>query len=169
MINNFLKLHDKNISDIIKVGFIDIEDGYAQMSFANKYLFIEFDSFLLKFTSIEQYSQLQVEIVSDVTFDIELDDDLIPARASVATIVLTDDMGDNKINSIELFNCSNKTDQNIQCDAMSIYLESGQELFIDPTYYFGLNIGGKEQKEKWFVNLPGDRNNVISELIEIAS
>jgi hypothetical protein len=165
MINNILKLKDKNISDIIKIGFVDIEDGFSHMNFADKYLFIEFDTFFLKLTSVEQYSQLQIEITSKISFDAELDDALIPAQASIATIVLTDDMADNRINSLEIYNCSDRQDQNILCEALSIYLTCGQELFIDPTYYFGLNIGGKEQKEKWLINLAVDSTKIISEII----
>lgn len=167
MINKLLKLENQNISDIIKIGFVDIEDGVAHMSFADKYLFIEFDEFFLKLTSVGQYSQLQIEITSKISFDIELDEDLIPAQASIATVVLIDDMADNRINSLEIYNCINQQNQNILCDAISIYLISGQELFIDPTYYFGLNIGGKEQREKWLTNLSVDSTKVTSEIINL--
>lgn len=161
------ELLNKRISDIIKIGFTTLENGYAHMSFLDRYLFIELDSVILKLTSVDQYSQLEFEITPEITFDIELDDDLTPGKASVATIILTDNMADNRIDTIELFYCGDKTDSKTTCHAISIYLACGQEIFIDPTYYFGLNIGGKEQKEKWLLNLPNGAENVTSEVINL--
>ncbi|MCT4597242.1 MAG: hypothetical protein N4A50_05115 [Vallitalea sp.] len=41
--------------------------------------------------------------------------------------------------------------ENLECDIVEFELESGQVLFLD-LMFFGLNIGGLEQKELWEEN-----------------
>jgi hypothetical protein len=149
----FTKLKNKNITDIVRVGFIDIEDNIAEMTIMNEYMFIEFDDIFLKLTSVEQYSRLKIELSDNLSFDFEIDEDMIKSKVSVDTIMLDDTMADNRIDFLELYTSSTIDDNQLICDAISIHLVCNQEIFIDPSFYFGLNVGGINQKKKWFDNL----------------
>lgn len=35
------------------------------------------------------------------------------------------------------------------CAAAKIILENGQMIFLDPSFVYGIGIGGKEQEEYW--------------------
>lgn len=163
MITERLK-QSASVKDILKVGFLDLEENPIQVSLIDKYLFIELERFFLKLTSTHQNSRLKVEITSDTNFDTSPYQDFTIAITSVATIILTDNMADNSVASIEIYNLLDESEQAILCEAMSINLVCGQEIFIDPSYYFGLNVGGKEQKEKWLINLP-ENSTVQSKMI----
>jgi len=150
----FSCLNNQPITDIVKVGFVDMAADCAEVSFMDRYLFMEFGSFFLKFTSVEQYSLLKIEIVPQISFDFETDEDLRKAKASVATLILTDNMADNRIVRINVYGPENHEGHHVVCKAISLILVCGQELFIDPSYYFGLNVGGADQKQKWVDNIP---------------
>ena len=119
------------------------------------YLFIEFEEYILKLESINQYSKLKIKFVDEVMFDFdfEIEEDMIFAKNSVAELILIDTMVDNRIESLECYNMELR-DEGFECDSFFIKLFSGQELFFDPTYIFGINIGGKKQKESWLKDLP---------------
>lgn len=38
------------------------------------------------------------------------------------------------------------------CEAIEIKLVNGRVIFLDTSYYFGINIGGKEQEQIWKIN-----------------
>ena len=160
----FSNLGDLTITDIIKVGFIDLEDDVLEMTIMNDTLFVEFNDTFLKFTSIEQYSKLKIEIVEVVSFDFDMIEDVKPAKVSVSTIILTDTMADNTIDFLEIYSPTIK-DEYIICDSVSIHLVCKQEIFVDPTFYFGLNVGGAGQKDKWLENLDSSKSKQVPKMV----
>ena len=105
----------------------------------------------IKFESINQFSKLQLKIVDFIEYDFEIDEDMIRAKSSVGEIILNDTMANgNDIDTIIFYNL--EVQEELICDAVEIKLVNGQVIFLDPSYYFGINIGEKEQKQIWKIN-----------------
>lgn len=56
----------------------------------------------------------------------------------------------NDIDNITFYNL--ETQEELVCGAVELRLVNGQVIFLDPSYYFGINIGGREQKQIWEIN-----------------
>ena len=66
MINYFFKkLAQQSIIDLLQIGVVEIEDGVAEMTTMHIYLFIEFEEYILKLESINQYSKLKIKLVDE--------------------------------------------------------------------------------------------------------
>lgn len=149
-------LKGNNIEDIYVTGFVDVEDGMAHFYHDLRCIYFEINSQYIKFEAIEQFSKLRIRIVDSVTYDFEVDEDMMKAQSSVSEIVLNATLAiGNDIDNIIFYNL--KEQEELICDAIEIKLVNGQVIFLDPSYYFGINIGGKEQKQIWELNL---RNTV---------
>ena len=160
----FDKIKQENISDILLSGVVDIENGIAEFTPMLTYMFFEFDTKIIKFESIEQSSKLKIEYVNSITYDFEVEEDMYPAKSSINEIVMTDTMAENIVKSVEIYGGVSRNNELI-CDAVCFKLNCGQQLFLDPTYFFGINIGGNEQKKAWFNNYPNTESNTINKVM----
>lgn len=150
-----LKSH--SITDIYLTGFIDIENGTAQFYHDLRFLYFEISPLYIEFESISQFSRLKIKIKDSVEHNFKIDKDMIKAQSSVSEIILNDTMSNgNNINSIVFYNLEEQ--EEITCDAIELNLGNGQMIFLDPSYYFGINIGGTRQKQIWEINLNKDKN-----------
>lgn len=167
MIEDLKKLtKGHNIEDIYLTGFIDIDDGIAQFCHDLRFVYFEINSKYIKFESINQFSKLKLKIVDSIEYDFEIDEDMIRAKSSVSEIVLNDTMANgNDIDNIIFYNLEGQ--EEIICDAVEIKLVNGQVIFLDPSYYFGINIGGKEQKQLWKINFK-ENENIVETCIRIS-
>lgn len=145
-------LKDNNIEDIYLTGFVDIENGIAQFYHDLRFIYFELNSRYIEFESVNQYSKLRIKIVDSVSYNYEIDEDMIRGKSSVSEVILSDTMAKgNSIDNIIFYNLEEQ--EELICDAIEINLVNGQVIFLDPSYYFGINIGGKEQEQKWKINL----------------
>ncbi len=138
--------NNSEITDIIICGTVDNDDNIFQFYFDLRVVYVECGSNYLRLESVNQYSMLNFSVVDYIKFDYEIDEDMHRARSSVKDIVL-DNSGavGNNIHEIVLYD---RIERDI-CAAMKIRLENGQEIFIDPSYIFGINIGGEKQHTIW--------------------
>ena len=151
---------DNNIEDIYLTGFVDIEDGIAQFYQDLRFIYFEINSKYIEFESINQFSKLKLKIVDSIQHNYEIDEDMMRAKSSIGEIILNDTMANgNDIDNIIFYNLEEKDE--LICDAVEIELVNGQVIFLDPSYYFGINIGGEEQKQIWKINFK--ENVTISE------
>lgn len=145
-------IKDKSIEDIYLTGFIDIEKGMAQFYHDLRFIYFEIDSKYLEFESINQFSKLKIKIVDSVQHNYEIDEDMMKAKTSISELILNDTMSNgNDIGRIIFYNLEEEDE--LICDAVEMKLVNGQVIFLDPSYYFGINIGGEEQKQIWKSNL----------------
>lgn len=155
-----------NIEDIYLTGFVDVEDGIAQFCHDLRFVYFEINSKYIKFESINQFSKLQLKIVGFIEYDFEIDEDMIRAKSSVGEIILNDTMANgNDIDTIIFYNL--EVQEELICDAVEIKLVNGQVIFLDPSYYFGINIGEKEQKQIWKINFK-ETKNIVETCIKIS-
>ena len=160
----FDKIKQENISDILLSGVVDIENGIAEFTPMLTYMIFEFDTKIIKFESIEQSSKLKIEYVDSIIYDFEVEEDMYPAKSSINEIVMTDTMAENTVKFVEIYGGVSQDNEMI-CDSICFKLSCGQELFLDPTYFFGINIGGNEQKKAWLNNYPNTESNTINKII----
>lgn len=113
---------------------------------------MEVDSKYIKFESVDHFSKISIQIVDHVESNFEIDSDMIPAKTSVSNLILNDSMSEgNEIGCITFYNL--EPQENWISDAVKLEFINGQIIFLDPSYYFGINIGGKEQEQIWKDNL----------------
>lgn len=157
---------NNNIEDIYLTGFIDIEDGVAQFYHDLRFVYFEINTKYIEFESINQFSKLKLKVVDSVKYNFEIDEDMMRAKSSVSEIILSDTMANgNDIDNIIFYNLEDQ--EELLCDAIEIKLVNGQVIFLDPSYYFGINIGGKEQKQMWKINLK-ETENISETYIKIS-
>jgi hypothetical protein len=146
-------INGMELNDVILVGFVDIVNGEAEFYPDLRFMYFKFTSGFIEFESIEQYSKLKLRITNAIQYNFEVDEDMIRGKSSISEIVLEDTMDSNNIiKDLVFYNLECKCNE-IICDAMEIILLNGQTIFLDPSYYFGVNIGGMRQKERWESNL----------------
>jgi len=135
----------KKLTDIYTIGFIYLDEGQNEFTPDLRWMYFEFEDILVEFESFEQYSRLRMEKVLDVRYQFEYDDDMIKVKSSVKELVLVSSiLANNIVKDIEL---KDGTEKN--CAAAKIVLENGQIIFVDPSFPYGIGVGGKEQEEYW--------------------
>lgn len=159
----FDAIKQENISDILLCGVVDIEDGIAEFIPIMEYMYFKFDTKIIKFESVEQYSKLKIEYVNKLTYKFE-DEDMYPANSSIGEIVLTDTMAKNTVRLVEIYG-GEQIDNELICYAVSFHLYSEQEIFIDPSFHYGIGIGGEHQKNAWFNNYPNSESYTVPKSI----
>lgn len=164
----FDKIKQQDISDILLCGLMDIEEGIAEFIPMMNYVFFKLDTQILKFELIEKSLKIKIKYVDSLTYDFDIEEDMYPARSSISDIVLISTLAENTIKSIEVYD-GEYLENELLCSAISFHLGSGQELFLDPVSYFGINIGSKEQKEFWLSDFPNtDSYTVPKSLIQLS-
>lgn len=155
MLENLVDIFKSDsIQDIYLLGFVDIEDGVADFRPDMRYYYFEVGDQYIEFQSINQYSRLSVKVVDSIRYQFEIDEDMLPCKTSVSQIILLDSMSaKNTVKSIVINGIELKNKEQIICHNLQLNLDNGQELFIDPSFYFGINIGGAEQRKFWIENL----------------
>ncbi len=144
------KLVGKKLTDIYSIGYIDLENGEGVYHPDFRWIYFEFEDTLIEFESFKQFSKLRAEEVKDIRYQLEMDEDMIKAKSSIAEVVLISSfLAGNTVKQIEFKNGTEK-----ECQAAQIILETGQIIFLDPSFPYGIGIGGKEQQEYWnFANI----------------
>ena len=161
------KIKQQSILDIYLIGMMYLDDGIAEFLPWMDYVFLEFDTEIIRFKFIEESLKLRIEYVKSAVYDFEIEEDMYPAKSSISNLILISTLADNTVKSIEIYG-DEWVDGELICDAICFNLNSGQELFLDPISFLGINIGSKEQKDLWLKNDPNtDSYTVPKSLIEL--
>ena len=164
-LKDFIK--DMELVDIILVGFTELNNDETQFYPDLRFMYFMFTSGLIKFESVDQYSKLKLSISDSIQYNFEVDEDMLKGKSSIGDIILEDTMDSgNIIKDLVFYNLECKGSE-IICDALEIILINKQTIFLDPSYFFGINIGGIRQKERWKINLQNEFR-VIKQCIKIS-
>ena len=163
MLDQFIKnLKDKEITDVLLVGFVDNEDGIYEFCPHLNYMYFELESKYIKLEQVYQWPLLRFDIVDSIDFEYEVDEDMARAKSSIAEIVLDDTMAlGNNIKEVVFYELDRKQ---LICAAMELILANGQIIFIDPSYFWGMHVGGEKQKRIWADNYSNIDGVVISKI-----
>lgn len=138
------------IDDVLLTGNIDGTDGSQQFSPSYYSFFFECGPVLVRFRAVKYTGRMRIERV-DAVVDEDLDGDLQPAWTSVGLAVLDDSIGENRLRMLRLWGVG-VTAAGVECDAAQFDLANGQTIFLDPTYIFGIRVGGARQHAIWLEN-----------------
>jgi len=139
------------LKDIIVTGFVENDEQSVRFHALWRAVYFECNGVLLKMATVGDSGRMRLALVHSVCCEAELDDDMLPASSSVRLQVLRDPDGSNVLTAIRLWNI-NESLEEIQCAAARLDLINGQRIFVDPSYYFGIRLGGREQEEVWEEN-----------------
>ena len=135
----------KEITDIYAVGFMYLEDEENEFTQDLRWIYFEFEDILVEFESFEQFSRLRMKEVEEIRYLFEYDEDMIKVKSSIKELILVSSiLNNNIVKSIELKDYVEES-----CAAAKIILENGRIIFLDPSFPYGIGVGGKEQEEYW--------------------
>jgi len=167
MLDELLKISNiSKIEDIYVFGYSDNDNGILKFNSDLRLIYFVMDSFYIRFESIENYSRLEVSIQKKLAypFEYELESELTMTISSLKDLLLLDSMSNsNKISKLTFFNPDD--DNCLICDALEITLMNNQLIFFDPSYYFGISVGGLEQKKCWTKNIENIKKITKKEVV----
>lgn len=140
------------IDDVLVAGFVDTSERPLRFYALYRAVFVECGGVLLRFGVLGDTGRMQITR-TDVLSCGDLDEDLEPASTSLRQVVLDDPDGANQLRSLHLWDLADSSD-GIECSAARIDLANGQKVFLDPTYHFGIRLGGAWQQTVWVENSP---------------
>ncbi|MEQ8754929.1 MAG: hypothetical protein RID09_15640 [Coleofasciculus sp. G1-WW12-02] len=142
------------LTDIITVGFIDHDNDIDVKMFniIQTELYLEFEPYFIRCSSINQYDKLKMEVVDKIVFDFKIEEGDEYCISSISDMYLFDPYGTNEITSIEFL-----LDQEIDIDegvfkCVQLNIGSKDKIFLDPTHTFGIKINGKSSFIEWIDN-----------------
>ncbi|WP_437778972.1 hypothetical protein [Sorangium sp. So ce1097] len=144
-------LSGARLTDVLVTGFIDKDDRPARFHALWRAVYFEFDNMLLKTAVAGDSGRIRLSLADEVSNEADLDDDMLPALSSVRLQVLRDPDGANVLATLRTWNTSHSPEW-IECSAARLDLVNGQQIFVDPLNYFGIQLGGREQEEVWKEN-----------------
>jgi hypothetical protein len=149
------------VDDVFVAGFLDTSERPLRFYALYRAVFFECGGALLRFGVVGDTGRMQITRV-DVVVPGDLDDDLEPASTSIRQVILEHPDGSNRLRSLHLWDVVDGPD-GIECAAARIDLSNGQKIFLDPTYHFGIRLGGASQQTVWAENSP-QRDHIHCEM-----
>jgi hypothetical protein len=95
--------------------------------------------------------RISVDVKIEIPF--QLEEGMTAAVASLREQCLDDADGDNHLRAIRFWALT-EDEAGLCCAAAQLDLVNGQQIFVDPSYHFGMRIGGSQQRESWRENWP---------------
>ncbi|WP_437296365.1 hypothetical protein [Sorangium sp. So ce426] len=144
-------LSGARLTDVLVTGFVDKNERPVRFHALWRAVYFEFDDVLLKMAVVGDSGRIRLFLADEVSNEADLNDDMLPALSSVRLQVLRDPDGSNVLATIRTWNTIQSSEW-IECSAARLDLVNGQQIFIDPLNYFGIQLGGREQEEVWKQN-----------------
>jgi hypothetical protein len=142
-------LINRPLNDVLVAGFIEKDAQPLQFSANYRILYFDFDGVFLKSSVVRDEGELALTFVDGPRVEqYPDDDDLLPAISSIRDLVLFDPNGSNLLVSIHLWN-AREGGASITSAALRFDVSGGQQIFVDPSYFFGMRIGGVQQEKIW--------------------
>lgn len=144
------KIIGTQFEDVISIGFNDEENGIIQYVIDMHKVYLDFENIRLSFECINNYSKLLIKGEGEIQFDYTIDEDMKYGFSKLHNVIFSQgEAVDVFLEKIYLYNVKKSFTEYIVCDAIKILLSTGQILFFDPSYYFGINIGDEKIEKIW--------------------
>lgn len=147
------RLRGKGLSDILLVGFAEEDEVPVRFYSLLRSMYFEYDTVVLEMATLNDTGRMRLSFVEAPRHCAELDEGMVPAITSIRQQVLRDTESKNSIAALRLWEPS-YPDGAVECAAARLDLANGQQIFVDPSYHFGIVLGGREQQEIWEENWP---------------
>lgn len=139
----------KPLTDLVLVGSMEVEPNHVNPSINHEYLYVKINGRLFLFSSINQMSELCVVETNAIDYNYDIDEDDRYFSISIRDLILLDTVSDINVQSVYEYTLDGSL------KAIELILENGQLLFIDPTYYTGIKIGGDMVRKAFIDNHEG--------------
>jgi heme oxygenase len=143
-----MSLYGRNLTDVLLTGFIDRNDDPLRFYALLQTVYFEFSDFLLDISTLGDSGRIRLELVASLRHNVELDDDMVFATTSIRQQILRDPDGQNVLAALRFWNVSEDAGI-VVCSAARLDLANGQNIFVDPSNYFVIQLGGCELEETW--------------------
>jgi len=148
-----LLLDGSGVSDILLPGVIDQDEKPARFRPLPQALYFECNSAYLKMETIATTGTMRISIVDSIEIPFHIEEDMTTAVTSLREQCLDDADGSNHLRAIRFWALT-EDEAGLCCAAAQLDLVNGQQIFVDPSYHFGMRIGGSQQREIWRENWP---------------
>lgn len=140
-------IKENNFDNVWCLGEFNEENEVIELIKNTNYIYFQLEKIILRFKAVESYGKISVKIFEDYIYEYSEE----VGRVSLGDFIFINPLINNKIRRIGFVNLEDGKDELI-ADFISIKLDNGQELFMDPSF-FQLKIGGIDQKKFWEKNL----------------
>ncbi|MCI5226653.1 MAG: hypothetical protein D3918_08325 [Candidatus Electrothrix sp. AX2] len=162
------KIRGRKLSDIYLAGFIDKDDLMCKFQPMLSCVYFEFNENIIEFELVDGLDyMMRLSFTDTVRHLFEIEEGDQASFCSVREFYLLDPDSDNKLKEMRLWSAREYGDE-IRCLAARIDLLNGQNIFIDPTYHFGIRIGSQHQELIWKEHWPKakDSEEIVLELFD---
>jgi hypothetical protein len=141
------------IRDVLLPGYLDEDESPVRFVGVQTTLFVDCEKTILQFKVIRTTGTMSIEAVDKAVPILDFEEDVRPAMTSLREQVLNDVDGGNVLRRVRLWGVDSAAGE-VRCMAAQLELANGQQIFIDPSYYFGFRTGGAEQRRLWQESWP---------------
>lgn len=146
-------LSGAKLVDVVVTGFVEMDVVPVCFHALWHVVYFDFDGRILEVATIGDSGRIRLDVVEAPRHTAVLDEGMLPAFASIQRQALRDPDGANEVVEMRLWSML-EVSGSVQCDAVRFDLINGQQLFVDPSNYFGIRLGGHEQQRLWEENWP---------------
>lgn len=146
----------KRLSNLLVPGFVDEFGAVKRFHPMLENVYFEFDDQLLRCSSIDQYWNLQLELVKEISCEFEIDEDDEFCISSISELVLKYPYGQNYVIGLRVFlSEESRLDEGIvKCAGFEIQCPESERtgddsIFLDPQNPFGIQIDKKDLELEW--------------------
>jgi hypothetical protein len=148
------KLIGSGLSDILLPGFIDQDETPGRFRPIYQTVYFECGPVYLKMECVSTNGMLRISTADKIEMPVQMEEEeLMAAVMSLREQCMDDADGSNGLSVIRLWDVR-EDETGLRCAAAQLELMNGQQIFVDPTYHFGMRIGGSRQRDIWFENWP---------------
>lgn len=132
-------------------GVVTAEGAGLHYSPERDRLYLLIDDATVELTGLRQGEAVRVVLVDAIGPPDAQDPDARPAQEDVTDWVLGHDYDGDRVTALTLYAPWVEAGA-LCCEALRLTLARGRVIFVDPTYYWGLCLGGAEQRAIWLDN-----------------
>jgi hypothetical protein len=159
------RLIGSSVSDVLFPGFIDQDESPARFRPLLQSTYFECGSAYLKMEVISTTGTMRLSIEDKIEIPAQIEEEMTAATASLREQYLDDSDGQNDLSAIRLWNVT-EDETGLRCAAAQLDLVNGQQIFVDPTYHFGIRIGGPRQRDIWYESWP-DAQRALEHVVSL--
>jgi len=147
-------LETASLTDIFTGAFIDDDDEPKQARLLLECVYLKFTDRLLRCSSIGQFDQLALELVSGVepaasSSDARLFEDYQFCTVPLTHLFVSEALASHRVMGIRCHLDARAVAERGIVTVAAIFLENGETLFLDPRNTFGVRIGNKRDHDEW--------------------
>ncbi|MBL8681008.1 MAG: hypothetical protein JNK05_17635 [Myxococcales bacterium] len=137
-----------SIADLWMGGWFESADNQPRFYASLWAYYVEIAGSFLAIRARKYTGEATLSFVSEIPRDPDLEDDMTFTTMSIGEMRLRHPESENRIHRVVLWGAS-ESDEGVECQAARIELSPREALFFDPSFYFGIRLGGNDDQDEW--------------------